>query len=96
MEDVFQLKLSEEHEMIRQMVRNFAQNEVAPTAAERDEEEHLISDIIKKMAELGLQGFRGLKKYGGIGSDYLAYVIAIEELSRVCASTAVTFRHILH
>ena len=83
-------QLSEEHEMIRKMVRDFAENEVAPTAAERDEEERFDMDIFDKMAELGLTGIPWPEEYGGIGSDYLAYCIAVEELSRVCASTGVT------
>lgn len=83
-------RLTEEHEMIRKMVRDFARNEVAPTAAERDEEERFDMDIFKKMAELGLTGIPWPEQYGGIGSDYLAYCIAVEELSRVCASTGVT------
>ncbi|MDQ0218539.1 acyl-CoA dehydrogenase [Peribacillus cavernae] len=85
-----QFKLTEEHEMIRKMVRDFARNEVAPTAAERDEEERFDRVIFDKMAELGLTGIPWPEEYGGIGSDYLAYCIAIEELSRVCASTGVT------
>ncbi|WP_416808255.1 acyl-CoA dehydrogenase AcdA [Bacillus thuringiensis] len=83
-------KLSEEHEMIRKMVRDFAKNEVAPTAAERDEEERFDRELFDQMAELGLTGIPWPEEYGGIGSDYLAYVITIEELSRVCASTGVT------
>ncbi|MEM5636725.1 acyl-CoA dehydrogenase AcdA [Bacillus toyonensis] len=83
-------KLSEEHEMIRKMVRDFAKNEVGPTAAERDEEERFDRELFDRMAELGLTGIPWPEEYGGIGSDYLAYVIAIEELSRVCASTGVT------
>ncbi|MBK5490531.1 acyl-CoA dehydrogenase AcdA [Bacillus sp. TH17] len=83
-------KLSEEHEMIRKMVRDFARNEVAPTAAERDEEERFDRVLFDQMAELGLTGIPWPEEYGGIGSDYLAYVIAVEELSRVCASTGVT------
>ncbi|WP_223701015.1 acyl-CoA dehydrogenase [Sutcliffiella deserti] len=82
--------LSEEHEMIRKMVRDFAKNEVEPTAAERDEEERFDMDIFRKMADLGLTGIPFPEEYGGIGSDYLAYCIAVEELSRVCASTGVT------
>jgi butyryl-CoA dehydrogenase len=85
-----QFRLSEEHEMIRKMVRDFAKNEVAPTAAERDEEERFDREIFDKMADLGLTGIPWPEQYGGIGSDYLAYVIAVEELSRVCASTGVT------
>ncbi|MGG2085736.1 acyl-CoA dehydrogenase [Priestia aryabhattai] len=83
-------KLSEEHEMIRKMVRDFAKNEVAPTAAERDEEERFDRGIFTQMADLGLTGIPWPEQYGGIGSDYLAYCIAVEELSRVCASTGVT------
>ncbi len=80
-------QLTEEHEMIRKMVRDFAKNEVAPTAAERDEEERFDREIFDKMAELGLTGIPWPEEYGGIGSDYLSYVIAVEEFSRVCAST---------
>lgn len=83
-------QLSEEHEMIRKMVRDFANKEVAPTAEERDEEERFDREIFEKMAELGLTGIPWPEEYGGIGSDYLAYCIAVEELSRVCASTGVT------
>ncbi|WP_202079685.1 acyl-CoA dehydrogenase [Caldalkalibacillus salinus] len=83
-------QLSEEHQMIRKMVRDFAENEVAPTATERDEEERFDRAIFDQMAELGLTGIPWDEQYGGIGSDYLSYVIAVEELSRVCASTGVT------
>jgi butyryl-CoA dehydrogenase len=83
-------KLSEEHEMLRKTVRDFARKEVEPTAAERDEQERFDQSIFKKMAELGLTGIPWAEEYGGIGSDYLSYVIAVEELSRVCASTGVT------
>ncbi|MGE8080361.1 acyl-CoA dehydrogenase [Peribacillus loiseleuriae] len=85
-----QFKLTEEHDMIRKMVRDFAKKEVGPTAAERDEEERFDRTLFDKMAELGLTGIPWPEKYGGIGSDYLAYCIAVEELSRVCASTGVT------
>lgn len=85
-----QFTLSEEHEMIRKMVRDFAINEVAPTASERDEEERFDWEIFDQMAELGLTGIPWPEEYGGIGSDFLAYAIAVEELSRVCASTGVT------
>src|SRR5699024_9040602 len=71
-------------------VRDFAENEVEPSAAERDEEERFDREIFDKMAALGLTGIPWPAEYGGIGSDYLSYVIAVEELSRVCASTGVT------
>ncbi|WP_071394655.1 acyl-CoA dehydrogenase [Bacillus tuaregi] len=82
-------KLSEEHEMIRKMVHDFAKNEVEPTAAQRDEEQHFDREIFNKMGELGLAGIPWPEEYGGIGSDYLAYCIAVEELSRVDASVGV-------
>ena len=82
-------QLSEEHAMIRKMVRDFANNEVAPTAAERDEEERFDRAMFDHMAELGLTGIPWPEEYGGIGSDYLAYCIAVEELSRVDASAGV-------
>ncbi|MFD1336535.1 acyl-CoA dehydrogenase [Oceanobacillus iheyensis] len=83
-------QLTEEQEMLRKMVRDFAEKEVAPTASERDEEERFDRSIFEQMAQLGLTGIPWPEEYGGIGSDYLSYVIAVEELSRVCASTGVT------
>ena len=83
-------QLSEEHGMIRKMVRDFAKNEIEPTAAQRDEEQHFDRAIFDKMAELGLTGIPWPEEYGGIGSDFLAYCIAVEELSRVDASIGVT------
>lgn len=83
-------QLTEEQEMLRKMVRDFAKNEVEPTAAERDEEERFDREIFDKMAELGLTGIPWPEEYNGIGSDFVSYVIAVEELSRVCASTGVT------
>ena len=82
--------LTEEQQMLRKMVRDFAKNEVEPTAAERDEEERFDREIFDKMAELGLTGIPWPEDYSGIGSDFVSYVIAVEELSRVCASTGVT------
>jgi acyl-CoA dehydrogenase len=83
-------RLSEEHELLRQTVRDFAEKEVAPSAAERDEQERFDREIFNKMAELGLTGIPWPEEYGGAGMDYIAYAIAVEELSRVCASTGVT------
>lgn len=82
--------LSEEHQMMQKMVREFAENECGPTAAIRDEEEVWDMGIWKKMAELGLCGIPWPEEYGGAGADYLSYVIAVEELSRVDASVGVT------
>ena len=81
--------LSDEHEMIRKMVRDFAKNEVEPTAAIRDEEQRFDRAIFDKMAALGLTGIPWPEEYGGMGSDYLAYCIAVEELSRVDGSVGV-------
>jgi butyryl-CoA dehydrogenase len=83
-------QLTEEQEMLRKMIRDFAENQVAPTAAERDEEERFDRAIFEQMAELGLTGIPWPEKYGGAGADYLSYVIAVEELSRVDASIGVT------
>src|SRR5699024_12359401 len=83
-------QLTEEQKMLRQMVRDFAESEVEPTAAERDEEERFDRGIFDQMAELGVTGLPWPGGYGGIGSAFLSYVIAVEELSRVWASTGVT------
>src|SRR5699024_3817035 len=83
-------KLTKEQEMLRKMVQDIAAKEAEPTAAERDEEERFDRSIFDKMADLGLAGIPWPEKYGGIGSDYVSYVIAVEELSRVCASIGVT------
>ncbi|QSO51042.1 acyl-CoA dehydrogenase [Alicyclobacillus curvatus] len=81
--------LDSEHEQLRRLVRDFANREVAPGAAERDEAEHFDRALFDKMAEIGLTGIPWPEEYGGAGMDFLAYVIAVEELSRVCASTGV-------
>lgn len=83
-------QLNEEHDMLRKMIRDFAENQVAPTATERDEEERFDRSIFEQMAELGLTGIPWPEQYGGAGADYLSYVIAVEELSRVDASIGVT------
>jgi len=83
------LRLNEEHEMIRKMAREFAQKEVAPIAAEIDEKARFPMENVRKMGELGFMGLTVSEEYGGAGADTLAYVIAIEEIARVCASTAV-------
>ena len=84
-------ELSEEQNLIREMVRNFAETEIAPSARERDEEERFDRALMfDKLAELGLTGIVFPEKYGGGDADYICYAIAVEELSRVCASTGVT------
>jgi butyryl-CoA dehydrogenase len=84
-------QLTEEQNLIRETVRSFAENELAPSAAERDENEYFDRELMfDKVAELGLAGIVFPEEYGGAGADYLSYAIAVEELSRVCASTGVT------
>jgi butyryl-CoA dehydrogenase len=84
-------QLTEEQNLIRATVRSFAENELAPSAAERDENERFDRALMfDKVAELGLAGIVFPEEYGGAGADYLSYAIAVEELSRVCASTGVT------
>ena len=84
-------ELSDEHKLMRQMVRDFSEAELAPTAAERDEEERFDRELMyDKLGELGLTGIVFPEEYGGAGADYISYAIAVEELSRVCASTGVT------
>jgi alkylation response protein AidB-like acyl-CoA dehydrogenase len=81
--------LTEEQEAIRRVVRDFARKEVEPTAAERDEEERFDRSLFDRMGALGLTGIPWPERYGGLGADYLTYILALEELSRVCASTGV-------
>jgi len=85
-----QLYFTEEHKMLRDMVREFAQNEVKPLAQELDEKGEFPHESVKKMGELGLMGIPWEEKYGGTGMDTLALVIAIEELGKVCPSTGAT------
>ena len=84
------LYFSEEHLMLRQMVREFAINEVRPISPIIDKESKFPEENIKKMAELGLMGIPWDQKYSGTGMDTRALVIAIEEIGKECASTAAT------
>ncbi len=85
------LDLKEEHLQVRDMARKFADEVIAPRARELDENEEFPADIIKQMGELGFLGLPFPERYGGAGLDTLAYIIAVEEVSRVCASTGITF-----
>ncbi len=82
-------ELSEEHLMIRQAARDFAQNELKPGVIERDELQKFPAEQIKKMGELGLMGMMVSPKYGGGGMDAISYVLAMEEISKVDASASV-------
>jgi short-chain 2-methylacyl-CoA dehydrogenase len=82
--------LSDEHELLRQTVREFAQERIAPVAEELDREHRFPQEIVAELAELGLMGIPIPEEYGGAGSDTLAYALAIEELTRVDSSVAIT------
>ncbi|MFH1011980.1 MAG: acyl-CoA dehydrogenase [bacterium] len=84
------MELTEEQRMLRDMVRDFAQNELKPIATQIDEEQSFPHDAIKKMGELGLMGIPFAESLGGAGMDYLSYTLAVEELAKVCGSTALT------
>ena len=81
--------ITEEHRMIRDAARDFAQNEIAPIAAEFDESGDFPYESIKKMAAMGFMGIEVPEEYGGAGMDTLAYVLALEEIAKVDASHAV-------
>ncbi len=81
--------LTKTQELFRQMIREFADKEVKPLAAEIDEQERFPEETVKKMAKLGLFGIPVPKEYGGAGGDNIMYSIAVEELSRCCATTGV-------
>jgi acyl-CoA dehydrogenase len=81
-------RFSEEHEMMRKMVRDFAQNEIAPFV-EKMEQGEFPREILKKMAELGLMGITIPEKYGGSEMDFISYIIAIHEISKVSATVGV-------
>ena len=81
--------LNKEHEMARQLFRDFAQNEVKPLAQEVDEEERFPRETVEKMARYEFLGIHVPKEYGGQGADPLAYAMCVEELSKVCGTTGV-------
>ncbi|MFZ5591065.1 MAG: acyl-CoA dehydrogenase [Bacillota bacterium] len=81
--------LTEEQEMLRKTVRDFAETEIAPKAGEMDEKEEYDWSLWAKMGEMGLTGIPYPEEYEGAGMDNLSYAIAVEELSRVCASSGV-------
>ena len=84
------LDLSEEHELVRRTVQDFARERIAPVAEELDREHRFPYDIIAELAELGLMGIPVPEEYGGAGGDTLSYTIAVEELTRVDSSVAIT------
>jgi butyryl-CoA dehydrogenase len=82
--------LNKEQEMVRKTIREFAEKEIGPIAAEIDETSEFPVETVKKLGELGFMGMTVPKEYGGAGLDDISYVISIEEISRVCASHGVT------
>jgi short/branched chain acyl-CoA dehydrogenase len=82
--------LSAEHELVRRTVREFAEERVTPVAEELDREHRFPYELVAELAELGLMGMTIPEQYGGAGTDTLSYAIAIEELTRVDSSVAIT------
>ena len=81
--------LSKQQELIRQLMHDFAENEVKPLAAEIDDTEQFPVETVRKMAKYGMLGINIPAQYGGAGGDTLSYIIAIEELAKVCATTSI-------
>ncbi len=82
--------LTEDQQAIKEMVRDFALNEVEPIAAEVDENSRFPEETFKKMADLGLMGVPFPEEFGGAGADNVSYAITVEEISRVCGSTGLS------
>ena len=82
--------LDQEHELVRATVREFAQDRVAPVAEELDRESRFPYDLVAELGELGLMGMTIPEEYGGAGADTVSYAIAVEELTRIDSSVAIT------
>ncbi|MEH7074074.1 acyl-CoA dehydrogenase family protein [Neobacillus drentensis] len=83
--------LTAEQEMIKKTMRQFAEEEVAPSSVERDRTKQFPVEIFKKLAEMGIMGLPFPEEYGGAGADTVSFAIVTEELSRVCGSTGITY-----
>ena len=81
--------LSKQQQMVQKMYKEFAENEVKPLAKKVDAEEYFPKETVEKMAKLGMMGIYFPKSVGGAGGDVLSYVMAVEELSKVCGTTGV-------
>ena len=84
------LDLTQEHELVRSTVREFAEQRVAPVAEELDHEGRFPYELVAELSELGLMGMTIPEEYGGGGADTVSYAIAVEELTRVDSSVAIT------
>ncbi len=82
-------RLSKEHQLLQEMYRKFAENEVKPLAEEVDEEERVPYETVEKLKRYGMLGIPFPKEYGGQGGDVLAYVMCVEEMAKVCGTTSV-------
>ena len=83
-------RLSEEHDALRKVVQEFAHDEVAPRIGDYYERDEFPYEIVRQMGEMGLFGLPFPEEYGGMGGDYLALGVALEELARVDSSVAIT------
>src|SRR5437667_12625680 len=81
--------LTDEQQMVQTMAREFAEGQIAPIAAEIDREERFPHETVKRLGELGLLGIAVPVEWGGSGADMVSYVVALEEIAKVCASHAV-------
>jgi short/branched chain acyl-CoA dehydrogenase len=82
--------LTQEQELVRQTVREFAESKIAPVAEELDRQHRFPYDLVRELAELGLMGMTIPEEYGGAGTDTVSYAIAVEELTRIDSSVAIT------
>jgi butyryl-CoA dehydrogenase len=83
-------QLTEQQKLFKKTIREFAEKEIKPLASKIDKEEYFPWDMYKKMGKLGLMSMTVPKKYGGAGIDKISYMIALEEISRICGSTGIT------
>ncbi|HVQ06367.1 MAG TPA: acyl-CoA dehydrogenase family protein, partial [Burkholderiaceae bacterium] len=90
-ESTFQIDLGEDVTLLRDAVRAFAQNEIAPRAAEIDRANEFPADLWRKLGELGVMGLTVQETYGGTALGYLAHIVAMEEISRASASVGLSY-----
>jgi len=83
-------ELTEKHQLVRRSIRNFAEKKIAPHAAMMDKEARILPEILEELSKMNLWGILIPEKYGGAELDTLSYIITIEEISRICASTGLT------